>query len=85
MRRIIQLVHTGSGTILARVRVEEFSPEYFQAIAQWQASYPPETHSIRFRPRVKLHIDFNRYTTEGTSHHGQEASDHEGRTQEIRG
>jgi hypothetical protein len=82
MQRIIQLVHILSGEIVARARMRGFGPDYFALVRGWRLRHPEATHLIRFRPRVKLHIDFTRYPiTEGTPCHGQES--HEGRPQEV--
>jgi hypothetical protein len=80
MYRIVQLVHIESGEIVARARMQNFGPDYFALVRDWRAQYPETTHIIRFRPSVKLHIDFTRYP-EGTLCHGQES--HEGRHQEV--
>jgi hypothetical protein len=80
MHRIVQLVYIESGEIVARVRTRSFGPDYFALVRAWRAQYPETTHLIRFRPRVKLHIDFTRYP-EGPPCHGQES--HEGRPQEV--
>jgi hypothetical protein len=84
MHRIVQLVHIESGEIAARARMQSFGPDYFALVRDWRAQHPEATHIIRFRPRVKLYIDFTSYPTEETGH-GQEANDHEGRSQEVRG
>jgi hypothetical protein len=83
MQRIVQLVHIESGEIVARVRAQGFDPAYFDLVRTWRAQYPETTHIIRFLPRVKLRIDFDRYPTAEETGHGQEANHHEGRTQEI--
>ena len=85
MHRIVQLVHIESGVIVARARMQSFGPDYFALVRDWRVQYPETTHLIRFRPCVKLHIDFTRYPTAEDTGHGQEASGHEGRSQEVRG
>lgn len=83
MQRIVQLVHIESGEIVARARTVSFGPAYFALVRDWRAQYPETTHLIRFRPRVRLHIDFTRYSTTEETGHGQEANDHEGLPQEV--
>jgi hypothetical protein len=83
MHRIVQLVHIDSGEIAARARMQDFGPAYFALVRAWRAQYPETTHIIRFLPRVKLRIDFDRYPTAEETSHGQEVNGHEGRSQEV--